>query len=267
MSEANPGLWTSGDAYEQYMGRWSRRIAPHFLDWLSVPKDKSWIDIGCGTGVLSSTILAQCSPGMIVGIDPAEAFIEAARSQLRDSRFRCQQGGGEAIPFDDDEFSVAVAGLVLNFVGDKLKAVREMKRVVATGGTVASYVWDYAGHMQIMRHFFDAATELSDRAREYDDGVNAPICRPGPLSTLFEDAGLTQVEVRAIDIPAAFGSFDDYWTPFLGGTGSAPKYCASLTPDAQAELREKLRSRLPTGPDGEILLAVRAWAVKGTVAK
>jgi SAM-dependent methyltransferase len=262
-----PGLWASDDAYEMYMGRWSRRIAPRFLDWLSIPAGASWIDIGCGTGVLSSTILARCTPSTVVGIDPSDVFVKAARAQVSDSRFRCQQGNGEALPFEDGEFSVAVSGLVLNFVGDKKRAVAEMKRVTSPGGSVALYVWDYAGHMQIMRHFFDAASELDDRAREFDDGVKAPICRPGPLSNLFEEAEFADIEVQCLDIPAAFDKFDDYWMPFLGGTGSAPKYCASLAPDAQARLREKLRSRLPTGPDGEILLAVRAWAIKGGVAK
>jgi len=267
MSNSKAGLWSSGDAYEKYMGRWSRRIAPHFLDWLSVPAEANWIDIGCGTGVLSSTILARCIPTSVVGIDPSEAFVEAARSQVSDSRFRCQQGNGEALPFEDGEFAVAVSGLVLNFVGDKNKTVAEMKRVVRPGGRVALYVWDYAGHMQIMRYFFDTAAELDAGAREFDDGVKAPICRPGPLSNLFKEAGLADIEVQYLDIPAAFDNFEDYWMPFLGGTGSAPKYCTSLAPDAQTRLREKLRRRLPTGPDGEILLAVRAWAIKGRVAK
>ncbi len=267
MSSSNTGLWASDDAYEKYMGRWSRRIAPHFLDWLSIPAEANWIDIGCGTGVLSSNILAKCIPRSVVGIDPSEVFVEAARAQVRDSRFLCQQGNGEALSFEDAEFSVAVSGLVLNFIGDKNRAVAEMKRVVSPGGSVALYVWDYAGHMQIMRYFFDTASELDDRAKEFDDGLKAPICRPGPLSNLFKEAGLADIEVSHLDIPAAFDNFDDYWTPFLGGTGSAPKYCISLAQDAQARLREKLRSRLPTGPDGEILLAVRAWAVKGRVAK
>ena len=120
--------------------------------------------------------------------------------------------------------------------------------------------------MQIMRHFFDAATELDRRARDFDDGFNAPVCRPQPLRRLFEAARLDDVEVRALDISAAFESFDDYWQPFLGGTGSGPKYCASLSPDARERLRASLQARLPKGPDGEILLAVRAWGVKGNVA-
>jgi hypothetical protein len=141
-----------------------------------------------------------------------------------------------------------------------------MVRVTKPGGTVALYVWDYAGHMQIMRYFFDVATALDPRASEFDDGVKAPVCRPRPLADLFSRAGLRDVEVQAIDIPAAFESFDDYWTPFLGGTGSAPKYCMSLDDEARDRLREEIRGRLPTGPDGEILLVARAWAVKGRVA-
>jgi SAM-dependent methyltransferase len=266
MSTSGSGLWSDDDAYEKYMGRWSRRIAPLFLDWLSTPADAKWIDVGCGTGALSSAILARCLPRSVTGIDPSEAFIKSARTRVSDTRFHGQQGNGEALPFEDAEFSVAVSGLVLNFVGDKSKAVAEMKRVVKPRGSVALYVWDYAGQMQIMRHFFDAASELDDRAKEFDDGVRAPICRPGPLSSLFKEAGLVDIDVRCLDVPAAFDDFDDYWKPFLGGTGSAPRYCASLAPEAQARLREKLRSRLPIGPDGEILLAVRAWAIKGTVA-
>jgi SAM-dependent methyltransferase len=262
MSESAGTLWGSGNAYERYMGRWSRRIAPLFLDWLSVPPGARWADVGCGTGALSSIVLARCNPRSVVGIEPSEAFIEIARAEIIDSRFECRLGTGEALPLEDAEFSVAVSGLVLNFVTGKSKALAEMRRVVKRGGRVALYVWDYAGHMQIMRHFFDAAVELDPGAREFDDGVQAPICRPGPLTTVFEEAGLTDIEVQNLDIPAPFENFDDYWAPFMGGTGSAPRYCASLAPDARARLREDLRSRLPTGPDGEILMAVRAWAIK-----
>lgn len=186
-------------------------------------------------------------------------------SDQRHDLFACRLGDAASLPAEDGEFDVCVSGLVLNFVPDKARCVAEMTRVVRPGGLVGLYVWDYAGHMQIMRYFFDVATELDDQARRFDDGVNAPICRPRPLQRQFLDAGLDQVSVTALDIPAAFANFEEYWTPFLGGTGSAPKYCSTLAADAREELRERLRSRLPTGPDGEILLAVRAWAVKGVV--
>jgi hypothetical protein len=147
---------------------------------------------------------------------------------------------------------------------NKARSIEEMVRVTVPGGKSALYVWDYAGHMQIMRHFFDAALELDSAAQEYDDGIKAPICRPAPLRQLFKGAGLKMVRVEAIDIPASFESFAEYWEPFLGGTGSAPKYFASLDLERQTKLEENVRQRVPTGPDGEILLAARAWAVQGT---
>lgn len=266
MPTAQPTLWSSGNAYEQYMGRWSRKVAPLFGAWVGAAPGASWIDIGCGTGALTSAVLGTCEPSRVVGIDSSVAFLHAAEIQVPDSRVCFKQGDAQAIPEDDDTFDVAVSALVLNFVPDKDAAVREMIRVARPGGTVALYVWDYAGHMQVMRYFFDAAIALNAKASEFDDGVKAPVCRPGPLMQLLASAGLADVEVRAIDIPTAFESFDDYWTPFLGGTGSAPTYCMSLSEAAREQLREAIRRRLPTGPDGEILLAARAWAAKGRVA-
>ncbi|SLN41544.1 class I SAM-dependent methyltransferase [Oceanibacterium hippocampi] len=265
MPTVQPDLWGGADAYERYMGRWSRRIAPHFTAWVAAPPGASWLDIGCGTGVLTSTVLDTCEPARVVAIDSSDMFLQTARARCDDPRVSFRPGDAQALPEDDGAFDIAVSGLVLNFLPDKIAAVREMVRVVRPEGMVALYVWDYAGHMQVMRHFFDAATALDPRASEYDDGVKAPVCRPGPLSELFASAGLTEIEVRPIDIPTAFASFDDYWAPFLGGTGSAPKYCLSLGDDARNRLRDAVRARLPTGPDGEILLAARAWAAKARV--
>lgn len=266
MTEGHKDLWGGADAYERYMGRWSRKIAPLFLDWLAAPGDEEWLDIGCGTGVLSTAIIDRSAPKHVVGVDQTAQFLEVARSRIQDQRFDAEVGNADTLPRGDGEFGAVVAGLLLNFVPDERKAVTEMVRVTRPGGRVGLYVWDYAGHMQIMRHFFDAATELDPAASRFDDGVNAPVCRPEPLRRLLVDAGLTGVEVTAIDIPAAFRDFDDYWSPFLGGTGSAPKYCSTLSPADLERLREAVRARLPSGPDGEILLAVRAWAVKGSVA-
>jgi SAM-dependent methyltransferase len=265
MTTERPNLWGAGDAYDRYMGRWSRRVAPAFLAWLDVPARRSWLDVGCGTGVLTAAVLETADPAAVLGVDSAASFLDVARERLPDGRADFRTGDAQALPVEDGGFDAAVSGLVLNFVPDKVSAVREMTRAVAPGGTVGLYVWDYAGHMQIMRHFFDEAAELDPGAAAYDDGIKAPVCRPGPLRALFETAGLDGVEVRPIDVTAAFDGFDDYWAPFLGGTGSAPKYCMSLDEDARARLREAVRRRLPTGPDGEILLAIRAFAVCGRV--
>lgn len=265
MPTHDPNLWGAGDAYERYMGRWSRRVAPVFARWIDAAPGARWIDIGCGTGIVTSAVLAACEPSGILGIDSSDVFLRSATADVPDPRASFRQGDAQAVTEPDDSFDVAVSGLVLNFLPDKDAAIREMTRIVRPGGDVALYVWDYAGHMQVMRMFFDVATVLDPKAAEYDDKIKAPICRPKPLMEILTRFGLRDVEVRAIDIPAAFDSFDDYWTPFLGGTGSAPKYCMSLDEAARERLKQEVRRRLPTGPDGEILLAIRAWAAKGRV--
>ncbi len=265
MTAREASLWGASEAYDRYMGRWSQKVAPIFLDWLDPRPGLQWIDIGCGTGILTATIVHTCKPGEIVGIDSSDPFLQSAKANVPEPQASFIKGDAGHVPQGDGRFDIAVSGLVLNFLADKEAAIREMARIVRPGGTVALYVWDYAGHMQVMRRFFDVAIGLDPAAVEYDDGVKAPVCRPGPLGDLFRHCGLGDVSVRAIDIPAAFDSFDDYWTPFLGGTGSAPKYCASLDDGARERLRQALQQQLPTGPDGEILLAARAWAAKGRV--
>jgi SAM-dependent methyltransferase len=152
---------------------------------------------------------------------------------------------------------------MLNFVPDPAAAVAEMARVVRPGGTVALYVWDYAEGMELMRHFWDAAVALDPAARDLDEGVRFPICRPEPLAMLFSGVPLAGVETRAIDVPTVFRDFDDYWTPFLGGQAPAPGYCLSLSAERRDALREQIRARLPCRADGVIPLVARAWAVRG----
>jgi hypothetical protein len=138
--------------------------------------------------------------------------------------------------------------------------------VTGAGGAIAAYVWDYAGKMELMRHFWDAAVELDAKAATLDEGLRFPLCRPQALEQLFAGAGLEAIEVRAIDIPTPFADFDDYWGPFLGGQGPAPAYAMSLDEDARERLRERIRERIPAGADGSIALSARAWAVRGAVA-
>jgi SAM-dependent methyltransferase len=255
--------WSAGDAYEPYVGRWSRPVAAEFVAWLALPAGARWLDVGCGTGALSEAILDRAAPRQVIGVDSAEAFVDFARGRLRDARVQLEIGDAQALPVEDGAFDAAVAGLVLNFIPEPARALREMRRAVRPGGTVAVYVWDYAGEMQLMRRFWDAAVALDPAAGELDEGRRFPICQPESLLTLFDEAGLMQTGCRAIEIPTVFGDFDDYWSPFLGGQGPAPGYCVSL-PDAKREaLREKLRAELPVAPDGGIHLKARAYAVRG----
>lgn len=257
-------VWAAGDLYEPYVGRWSRLVARAFLEWLAVPAGKDWLDVGCGTGALTQTVLDRNHPRSLTGVDASTGFVEHAKAHVGGGqRARFEVGDAQALPIDAASFDAAVSGLVLNFVPQPLRAVAEMARVVRPGGVVAAYVWDYAGKMELMRHFWDAAAALDGAAHELDEGRRFPICRPAPLSELFEKAGLHDVEVRAIDIPTAFRDFDDYWSPFLGGQGPAPGYAMSLSEERRAALRDRIRSGLPVGDDGAIRLIARAWAVRG----
>ena len=255
--------WGSGNAYEPYVGRWSRPVAREFLAWLAVPSGGRWLDVGCGTGALTETILSLANPHEVVGVDPSPAFVAFARDRVRDTRVRFEVGDAQALQADPASFDAVVAGLVLNFVPEPGRAVSEMARVARSGGTVAAYVWDYAEGMQMMRHFWDAAVALDPRARELDEGRRFPHFGPEPLADLFQGAGLEDVEIRAIDVPTVFRNFDDFWSPFLGGQAPAPAYAMSLSQERRAALRERIRASLPTNAEGEHHLTARAWAVRG----
>jgi len=255
--------WASGDAYEGYIGRWSRLVAPLFLDWLGVPEDRSWLDVGCGTGVLTRAILERCAPRSVVGVDPSSPFVDHARRATTDARVRFETGSADATGQPDASADAVVAGLVLNFVPDLDAALEEAQRVVRPDGTVGGYVWDYAAGMQLLRHFFDAAIALDPGLAPHDEAVRFPITHEGRLAAAFEAAGLVGVAQRPIEIPTVFRDFDDLWMPFLGGTGAAPTYVAALDGAARTALRDRLRASLPIEPDGSIHLTARAWAVKG----
>ena len=257
-------VWASGAAYEPYVGRWSRLVAREFLAWLAVPPGSRWLDVGCGTGALTETILAVASPAAVVGIDPSAGFVAYARERVRDQRAGFAVGDAQALPHPDATYDAVVSGLMLNFVPDPTRAAAEMARVARPGGVVAAYVWDYAGEMQLMRHFWDAAAALDPAARDLDEGRRFPLCQPEPLAALFQGAGLADVATRAIDVPTHFRDFDDYWSPFLGGQAPAPAYAMSLSEVRRAALRERIRASLPAEPDGSLRLIARAWAVRGT---
>ena len=263
---APPSSWVGADAYEAYVGRWSRSVAPRFLEWLGVPAEKRWLDVGCGTGALSQAILAACAPVEVCGVDPSLPFVTHAATRVADPRAAFRKGEAERLPVDHDSFDAVVSGLVLNFVPDPIAALREMRRAARPGGVVAAYVWDYAEGMQLMRYFWDAAVEVAPDAGGLREDLRFPMCRPEPLRELFRDAGLVDVAVEEIVVPTSFADFDDYWSPFLGGQGPAPAYAVSLPEEDREALRERLRMQLPVEDDGSIRLTARAWAVRGSLA-
>jgi SAM-dependent methyltransferase len=256
--------WEHGDPYEQYVGRWSRLVAPRFVSWLNIPAGRRWLDVGCGTGALGAAILDHGSPLSVVGVEPSNGFLEKAKEQLG-HRMTLRSGSAAAIPLEDGAVDVSVSGLVLNFVPDGRAALGEMARVTIAGGTIGAYVWDYAGKMELMRHFWDAAAELDPAAARMDEGARFSVCRPEALTELFESAGLRGTEVTAIDVTTLFASFEDYWRPFLGGQGPAPAYAMALDAPIRARLRDAIRGRIPLQTDGSISLTARAWAIRAAV--
>lgn len=256
--------WSVGERYEPYVGRWSRLVARQFVGWLDVTAGARWVDVGCGTGALSDTIRAAAAPSLVLGVDPSCVYVAYARTHVVGAAVQFAVGDAQRLGAADASFDTAVSGLVLNFVPDPRRAVREMKRVTRDYGVVAAYVWDYAGEMWLIRHFWEAACELDPAARELHEGILFSFCQAAELETWFRDAGLVGVDTREIVVPTVFASFDDYWTPFLGGQGPAPSYAQSLDEARRAELREAVRARLPFSEDGSVHLTARAWAVRGT---
>lgn len=259
-----PSPWQAGMPYERYVGRWSRLVAPRFLTWLGVPPGQRWLDVGCGTGALCEAIVTQCAPASVTGLEPAEGFLSVARQKLPPD-VALVTGSAAAMPLADASFDVVVAGLVLNFVPDLGAALAEIQRVAKPGASIGAYVWDYSGKMDLMRYFWNAAWELDADVAKLVEASRFPLCHPDALIQAMNDAGLQAAEVTAIDIATPFADFDDYWQPFLGGTGPAPAYATGLAESAREKLKARLQSQLPIQADGSIPLEARAWAVRATV--
>lgn len=263
MMNSSDDKWVAGDAYEAYMGRWSRLVARGFVEWLHPEPAANWLEVGCGTGALTSTICDLCDPASVIACDPSRPFIEHARCNLSDARVSFLAAGADALPIRDGGFDVAVSGLVLNFLPDPGVAVASIRERLRKGGIVAGYVWDYSEGMQFLKLFWEEATALDSRAAALDEGKRFPLCRAAALDSLLRTTGFAQVKTHAVDILTHFTTFEDYWTPFLRGTGPAPSYVASLDLSGRDALRERLRRRLGTGGDKGVQLRARAWAVCG----
>ncbi len=267
MSEASRhDTWGAGDAYDAYMGRWSRLVAPRFLDWLAIPPESEWLEVGCGTGALSAAIVERCGPKNLIAIDPSEGFIAKARANVEDGRVDFRVGDAQSLSLPPASRDAIVSALVLNFVPDKARALSEMKRVARAGATVGFYVWDYAGGgLEFLRWFWRVATVLDAKAEELAENRRFPFATAAGLTALTTEAGFSAVECVPVEVETVFKDFDDYWTPFTLGTGPAPGYCMSLPPAVRERFKEGLRDRLPRDSGGRIPLSARAWAVKSVV--
>jgi SAM-dependent methyltransferase len=254
--------WTSGADYDRWMGRWSRLLASEFLTWLNLPIGLRWIDLCCGSGVLTEAIVDSASPSSVIGVDASPQQIEFARQHRASTNVTFEVADVMSLPFNDSSFDVAVCGLGLNYLPDSSQALVEFQRVVRPGGTIAAYVWDYESGARFVRKFWDAAIAVVPDAVVADQAQRFPICKPEELNALFVRVKLKDPRTHSLDIVTRFANFDDYWQPLLGGQGSAPGYLATLAPEIRAKIRDRLRAKLPMDSAGAIELLARAWAIR-----
>jgi ubiquinone/menaquinone biosynthesis C-methylase UbiE len=246
------------------MGRWSRVLARAFVEWLGLEPRAHWLDVGCGTGALTSAICELAKPASVVACDPSGPFLEAASSTLPDKRVTFELASGEHPPDRDGGFDAIVSGLLLNFLLDPVRALVAMRQRLSPQGVVAAYVWDYAGGVRFLNEFWDAAIALDPSAANLGEAHRFSFCNTQGLSDIFRSAGFRDIQVAKLSLTTTFASFDDYWEPFLGRTGPAPSYVASLDAKQREQLKERLRERLAVKPGTAIELEAHAWAVRST---
>ena len=258
-------MFSLGDAYERFMGRWSRALAPRLVEFAGVRDGDDVLDIGSGTGALTAAVAAAAPSSRIVGIDPSAPYVAFAQEQLSAERIRFEVGDAQQLPLADSSFDRTLSLLILNFVPDRDRALREMMRVTRPGGTVGAAVWDYGSGMEMLRVFWDEVVAF-DPGMEPRAERHMALCREGELAALWRQHRLDGVAEQPLTIETPFSSFDDYWTPFLGNQGPAGAYVAGLESDKREQLRRRLRHRLlGDASDRPFTLHARAWAVRGTV--
>lgn len=262
--QASKVMFSESEAYEQFMGRWSRQLAASFVAFAGVHGSDDVLDVGSGTGALAAAVLSATDSGRVIGVDPSTAYAEYARTRTKSQRATFEEGDGQQLRFSNASFDKTLSLLVINFIPDPVKAVDEMVRVTRPGGTVAAAVWDYSEAMEMLRVFWDEAVAL-DPSSDSRDERHMPLCRPGELAALWRQCGLANVSETSLVITLPFKSFDDFWLPFLQGQGPAGAYVAALSEARRQTLRERLRKRLVPDADGSFRLTARAWAVKGVV--
>jgi SAM-dependent methyltransferase len=261
-----PTAHSDTEAYDRFMGRWSRLVAPALVDFAAVPDSGRVLDIGTGTGSLAFEIARKRPRVHVVGIDPSPGVINESRSRNPfPDRASFQAADAQRLPFRDATFQSSVSQFVFNFIPDPGKALREARRVTQPGKRISAAVWDYGAGMRMLRVFWDAAVSTDPGAEKVDE-KHMPLCRSGELSRLWKEGGLEDIDEQPLDITMQFRSFADYWEPFLLGQGPAGAYARRIGSDKLRALRAEVKRRLSlSAEDVPFALPARAWAARGSV--
>lgn len=264
--DSKPKMFGDAEAYERFMGRWSRLLAPLLVDFAKLPDTGRVLDVGSGTGSLTISIAKLKGRCQVVGIDPSKEYVGYANSKNPfPDRASFQVGDAQKLRFSDATFDGSSSLLVFNFIPDRNAALREVSRVTKPGGWVSAAVWDYEAGMRMLRAFWDAAGTIDPAAQKLDES-RMPLCRAAELGTFWKQGGLERVEERPLDITMQFESFADYWDPFLLGQGPAGAYLRNLDSDRRQLLRKEVMRQLALrAEDAPFSLPARAWAVRGMV--
>jgi len=256
---------SDGAAYEVWLGRWASRLAKVFLDFVEFPETGELLDVGCGTGALTLAMAERWPARRVIGVDLAAPFISYAQSRRPGGQPTFEIGDACALKYEDGRFAGVAAQLVFLFIPKPGVALREMRRVTRSGGTVAAIVWDSRGGLMFQRMLWDTAVAIDPNARVARDSLFAnPVAIPGGLAGFFHEAGLLDVETQSLTIRMDYADFEDYWQPFLGGQGPVGTYFANLAPALKAQIKEAVRDAYCSGsPDGPRSLTASAWAVQG----
>jgi SAM-dependent methyltransferase len=250
------------EAYENAMGRWSRRLAPLLIKFGGLADGDRVLDVGCGTGSLTRALPQIGNIASCTGVDLTEAYVEFARSRNTNPHINFRAADARALPFEDNSFDRAFSMLVLQFIPDAARAVVEMRRVVQPEGTTTAAVWDVYGGMPHARMMWDIAAALDP---SIEPPLFRPLSQPNEMATLWRELGLLDVEQTSILIRMEFLGFDDYWLP-LTSEGPMAQFVAGLSASARATLTEHVRRAYVANlPDGPRSFACVAWACRGTV--
>jgi SAM-dependent methyltransferase len=245
----------AAEAYDGFMGRYSRLLSPQFVELASVRAGQRALDVGCGTGALTGELVARLGADRVIAADPSESFVAATRERYPGVDVR--RAPAEELPFADGAVDVSVAQLVVHFMTDPVAGLAEMRRVTRPGGVVAACVWDHGGRQGPLRLFWETARELDPGI---DDESRLAGTREGHLDELFAAAGCRDVEGSALTIRVEHPTFDAWWEPFTRGVGPAGAYLARLDDGRRTALREACRRAVPSEPFG---LDAVAWAARG----